>query len=208
MFEDMTPEKIRGRILGRLKTDLQTREGSFTNDVIAAASVETSELYHSLDALLPSFYVDETSGQFIDRQAGIVGIGRKLGTRASCVITFTGSSGFFRLYDETAMGNSYISGGEYVLLGTDTGKLTYKAPVCSERIALNSYEKRGCYVRLDCDCGAYGQPAELPQEYQGGYEQRQYIELPLLYYKGYRAKECGGGILPVVCGEPADNCPT
>ena len=88
-----------------------------------------------------------------------------------------------------------------MLLGTDTGKLTYKAPVCSERIALNSYEKRGCYVRLDCDCGAYGQPAELPEEYQGGYEQRQYIELPLLYYKGYRAKESGGGILPVVCGE-------
>lgn len=93
MYEDMTPERIRNRILGRLKTDLQTREGSFTNDVIAAASVEISELYHSLDALLPSFYVDETSGQYIDRQAGIVGIGRKLGTRASCAITFTGSSG-------------------------------------------------------------------------------------------------------------------
>ena len=29
----------------------------------------------------------------------------------------------------------------------------------------------------------------------------QYIELPLLYYKGYRAKESGGEILPVVCGE-------
>ena len=41
----------------------------------------------------------------------------------------------------------------------------------------------------------------MPQEYQGGYEQRQYIELPLLYYKGYRAKESGGGILSVVCGE-------
>ncbi len=130
-----------------------------------------------------------------------VGAGQLLTTAYFHNTTFTGSSGFFRLYDETAMGNSYISGGEYVLLGTDTGKLTYKAPVCSERIALNSYEKRGCYVRLDCDCGAYGQPAELPQEYQGGYEQRQYIELPLLYYKGYRAKECGGGILPVVCGE-------
>ena len=71
MYEDVTPERVRTRILGRLKTDLQTREGSFTNDVIAAASVEISELYHSLDALLPSFYVDETSGQFIDRQAGI-----------------------------------------------------------------------------------------------------------------------------------------
>ena len=44
MYEDITPERIRNRILGRLKTDLQTREGSFTNDVIAAASVEIMEL--------------------------------------------------------------------------------------------------------------------------------------------------------------------
>lgn len=98
---------------------------------------------------------------------------------------FTESSGFYRLYDETAMGNSYISGGEYVLLGTDVEKLTYKGPVCSEGIALNSYEKRGCYVKIDCDNGREGQ----------------YIELPLLYYKGYQAAESGGEALPVVCGD-------
>ena len=69
MFEDMTPERIRSRILSRLKTGLQTREGSFTNDIIAAAAAELSECYHSLDALLPAFYVDETSGQYIDKQA-------------------------------------------------------------------------------------------------------------------------------------------
>lgn len=93
MYEDMTPERIRSRILGRLKTDLQTREGSFTNDVIAAAAVEISECYHSLDALLPAFYVDETSGPYIDLQAGIVGIVRKSGTRAHCPILFTGADG-------------------------------------------------------------------------------------------------------------------
>lgn len=93
MFEDMTPEKIRRRILGRLKTDLQTREGSFTNDIIAAAAEEISEVYHSLDALLPAFYVDETSGPYIDKQAGTVGIVRKAGTAASCPVTFTGTDG-------------------------------------------------------------------------------------------------------------------
>ena len=55
MFEDMSPAKIRRRILGRLVTDLQTREGSFTNDVIAAAAEEISECYHALDALVPAF---------------------------------------------------------------------------------------------------------------------------------------------------------
>lgn len=98
---------------------------------------------------------------------------------------FTEGGGFYRLYDETAMGSGYISSGEYVLLGTDTEKLTYKGPVCSDRIALNSYEKKGCHVRLDCDCGSEGQ----------------YIELPLLYYKGYKAIESGGETLQVVCGE-------
>lgn len=93
MFEDMTPEKIRGRILGRLKTDLQTREGSFTNDLIAAAAEEISEAYHSLDALIPAFYVDETSGPYIDKQAGTVGIVRKAGTKARCGVTFTGADG-------------------------------------------------------------------------------------------------------------------
>lgn len=93
MFEDMTPERIRKRILGRLKTDLQTREGSFTNDIIAAAAVEISECYHSMDALFPAFYIDETSGQYIDQQAGTVGIIRKAGTPAACRITFTGTNG-------------------------------------------------------------------------------------------------------------------
>lgn len=93
MFEHMTPEKIKSRVLGRLKTDLQTREGSFTHDVIAAAAEEICEVYHALDALVPAFYVDETSGEYIDRQAGIVGIVRKAGTAARCPITFTGSEG-------------------------------------------------------------------------------------------------------------------
>lgn len=93
MYEDMTPEKIRKRILDRLTTDLQTREGSFTNDVIAAAAEEISEVYHALDALVPAFYVDETSGPYIDKQAGIVGVVRKAGTAARCAMTFEGSDG-------------------------------------------------------------------------------------------------------------------
>lgn len=114
-----------------------------------------------------------------------IGIGHLLTAVYFYNTTFTESSGFFRLYDETAMGNGYISGGEYVLLGTDVEKLTYKGPVCSEGISLNSYEKRGCYVKIDCDNGRDGQ----------------YIELPLLYYKGYQAVESGGETLQVVCGD-------
>lgn len=93
MFENMTPEVIRKRILDRLKTELQTREGSFTYDIIAAVAEELSECYHSLDALFPAFYVDETSGRYIDKQAGTVGIVRKEGTAARCGIVFSGAEG-------------------------------------------------------------------------------------------------------------------
>ena len=93
MYEDLTVEAIKSRILARLTTNLQTREGSYTNDVISAAAAEIAEVYHSMDALVPAFYLDETSGTYIDKQAAVVGIVRKAGTKASCAITFTGTDG-------------------------------------------------------------------------------------------------------------------
>lgn len=93
MFEDTTVEGIKTRILDRLTTDLQTREGSFTNDVVSAMAAEISEVYHAMDAFLPAFYVDENSGAYIDIQAAAVGVVRKTGTAASCAIRFTGTDG-------------------------------------------------------------------------------------------------------------------
>lgn len=93
MFEHVTVEDVKRRILARLTTSLQTREGSFTNDVISAAAAELCECYHSMDAFLPAFYIDETSGAYIDKQAAVVGVVRKAGTAASCAITFTGEDG-------------------------------------------------------------------------------------------------------------------
>ena len=93
MYEHITTEEIKSRILARLETNLQTREGSFVNDVISAAAAEIAECYHSLDAMEPAFYLDETSGEYIDRQAAIVGVVRKAGTKASCTITFSGTDG-------------------------------------------------------------------------------------------------------------------
>ena len=93
MYEALTVEQIKTNILNRLTTNLQTREGSYTNDVISAAAAEIAACYHSMDALVPSFYLDETSGAYIDRQAAVVGIARKEGSAAACVIRFTGSDG-------------------------------------------------------------------------------------------------------------------
>lgn len=139
MYEDMTPEKIRKRILGRLTTDLQTREGSFTYDVIAAAAEEISEVYHSLDALLPAFYVDETSGPYIDKQAGTVGIVRKAGTAARCAVSFTGTDGAAipagAVY-YTASGLAfYLEGSVTLRDGTGEGALIASEPGDAYNIA-------------------------------------------------------------------------
>lgn len=93
MYEDITVEGIKQRIIARLTTALDTREGSHTNEEIAAVAAELAECYHVWDSLLPQFYVDKTSGIYIDRQAAVVGITRKAGTAASCSVTFTGADG-------------------------------------------------------------------------------------------------------------------
>lgn len=93
MFEDITPEGIKRRVLERITTGLQTREGSFTNDIVSAMAAEISEVYHSMDAFLPAFYVDENSGEYIDIQAATVGVVRKAGTAAKCTIRFVGIDG-------------------------------------------------------------------------------------------------------------------
>jgi len=94
VFEDITVEGIKSDMLARLtNSDLQTREGSFANDVLSAAALEIYNLYHSMDALIPMFYLDETSGEYIDKQAAVFGLTRKAGTLAACTITFTGSDG-------------------------------------------------------------------------------------------------------------------
>lgn len=93
MFEDTTVEGIKQRILSRLKTTLQTREGSFVNDVISAVALELHDCYHQWDSMEPRFYVGEDSGPYIDKQAATVGLYRKPGVAAACSITFSGKDG-------------------------------------------------------------------------------------------------------------------
>ena len=93
MYENMTVETVKNRILGRLKTGLDTREGSQTNDEVSGIAEEICETYHALDALLPIFYVDEGSGPYIDKQAALMGIYRKPGAQAACTLTVRGTVG-------------------------------------------------------------------------------------------------------------------
>jgi len=76
------------------------------------------------------------------------------------------------VYNEEGMGAGYISGGEYVIEGTNADSLCYNNPSASEHVSISSYNKEYLHMWVEC-------------ENMGNKEG--YIELPLLHYKGYRA---------------------
>lgn len=94
MFETLTLEQIKADIISRLSvSNLDTREGSFVNDLISAVAYKIWTAYQSLDAIVPIAYVDETSGDYIDKRAAEYGITRKVGTKATAVLTVSGTDG-------------------------------------------------------------------------------------------------------------------
>ncbi len=93
MFEEKTPELIKGEILNQMVSDIDKREGSYTSDMVGPVAYELWRMYDSLKALEPMVFVDETSGEYIDRKCADYGIARKPGLKAKTVMTFTGDEG-------------------------------------------------------------------------------------------------------------------
>lgn len=93
MYEDLTVEEVKSDILSRITTDIKKNEGSYTNDMVSAAAHKIWETLQSLDAVLSIAFVDETSGEYIDKRCGDYGITRKAGTKATAVMHITGTDG-------------------------------------------------------------------------------------------------------------------
>lgn len=93
MFENMTPESIKAAIKAALPFELDTAEGSYTDDLMGPLALELWKAYQTLDAIVPMVYVDETSGAFIDKRCAYYGITRKEGARAAALLTVTGADG-------------------------------------------------------------------------------------------------------------------
>lgn len=91
-----------------------------------------------------------------------------------------------RIYNSQGMGTGYIAGAEYLPYGTDASVFTYREPVAEENILVEGYEKKGFTVDVSCsnNSGREG-----------------FLELPLLFYKGYTAFDMDTGEkLPVYAG--------
>lgn len=94
------------------------------------------------------------------------------------------NSSFYKIYEENAFGNSYLSGREYLPLGTDESLLKAGRVIYPETVAVQNYKKDYAGIEIELACA----------EGSGG----GYVELPLLYYRGYRAEDMATGELYTV----------
>lgn len=92
MYEDITAESIKASILSEI-SDLDIREGSYINNLISPTAYEIWKYYQALNAVIPIAFVDETSGEYIDKRCADYGITRKPGTKAKTIMTLTGAEG-------------------------------------------------------------------------------------------------------------------
>ena len=94
VYEDQTPEAIKRRILSTL-TRMDTREGSFADDMSGPLALELSKMYQALDAVRYMVWVDETSGEYLDLAAEDLGMEpRKPGAKAEAVLEVSGKGGY------------------------------------------------------------------------------------------------------------------
>ncbi len=87
-------------------------------------------------------------------------------------------SAFYKIYEEESFGNSYLSGKEYLPLGTDESLLKAGRVICSEGVSVQKFKKDHAGIELTCENSSAGDG---------------YVELPLLYYRGYQARDLKTG---------------
>ncbi len=93
MYEMYTKEFLQNRMLGRIKTDIDKSEGSFTFDAIAPAAIELAQNYIELDGILEKAFAQTAYGEWLQKRAEEYGVYRKAGTRAYGAVTFYGADG-------------------------------------------------------------------------------------------------------------------
>jgi uncharacterized phage protein gp47/JayE len=149
MYEDITVESIQQNIINAMPGSIDKREGSYTRDMVAPMAVELWKLYTALNAVIPIAFIDDTSGKYIDKRAGEVGIIRKPGTKASVRLQFTGEDGTLVLektsfltrdgLEYTTRADAVITSGTAQIDATaiDLGE-EYNVPIGSITVQYNS----------------------------------------------------------------------
>lgn len=91
----------------------------------------------------------------------------------------------YYLANSEGMGNGYISGGEYIIQGTDEEDLHYKNETAGPGVSVTNYVKKSISASMNV---------------QNSGTEESWVEVPLLHYKGYSAKDINGIKLKTVKG--------
>ena len=91
-YENMTYEVIMQRMLDRVPSEFDKREGSIIYDALAPAAAELAQIYVELDVVLNETYADTATGDYLDRRCAERGIMRKEATYATVQGVFTPST--------------------------------------------------------------------------------------------------------------------
>lgn len=84
------------------------------------------------------------------------------------------TASFYKIYEENSFGNSYLSGREYLPVGTDESLLKAGRAIASEGVSYKDLKKDYAGTELYCENNSAADG---------------YVELPLLYYRGYQAAD-------------------
>jgi len=93
VFDTTTVTSIKTAITSAMSTDIDMREGSYTDDQIGPVSLEMYKVYQSMNAIVPIAYIDETSGEYIDKRCDDISMVRQGGTKATVTLIFGGVDG-------------------------------------------------------------------------------------------------------------------
>ena len=83
MYENVTYEDILKRMIARVPSDLDRREGSVVYDALAPAAVEIQIMYIELDTILKEMFADTASREYLIKRAAERGITPKPATYAA-----------------------------------------------------------------------------------------------------------------------------
>lgn len=82
MYENVTFDDIMERMLARVPSTMDKREGSVIWDALAPAAVELQNMYIALDTILNETYADTASLYYLNKRAAERGISQKLASNA------------------------------------------------------------------------------------------------------------------------------
>ena len=90
--ESITPESIKAEIYAAIPGGIDTREGSYIDNLTGPIALEIWKAYQSLNSVASIVYLDADSPEdWIIRRCGYYGIEQKPGTAATAVLTVSGA---------------------------------------------------------------------------------------------------------------------